>query len=173
MTREAGDVSNVHQARPRSDVPVICRLGRSAGLAIAAALFLPPLVLADAVPPSGGGTLPVIEPFNPLDPFLLSQLALPALLAVAALVAWRRPAWRRRIAAMVTGLLLGTIGLLLVVGGLFFADMTGGHRVSVPAVIVGIVLAGGGILGAVLITRGAAPGSADAPNDTESGPAPR
>ncbi len=177
MTAELGRISLVDQRLRGTDVPVVPRIGRAIGLAItiglaiATALAVPPLVLADAVPPSGGGPPLVIDPFDPLDPFLVSQLILPALLAVAALVAWRRPALRRRIAAIVTGLLLGTTGLFLIVGGLFFADWTGGHRVSVPAVVVGIVIAGAGILGATLIGRRAARRPADAPNDTETGPA--
>ncbi len=174
MTAELGRISLVDQRLRGTDVPVVPRIGRAIGLAItiglaiATALAVPPLVLADAVPPSGGGPPPVIDPF---DPLLVSQFILPALLAVAALVAWRRPALRRRIAAIVTGLLLGTTGLFLIVGGLFFADWTGGHRVSVPAVVVGIVIAGAGILGATLIGRRAARRPADAPNDTETGPA--
>jgi hypothetical protein len=171
MTAELGRISLVDQRLRGTDVPVVPRIGRAIGLAIATALAVPPLVLADAVPPSGGGPPPVIEPFDPLDPFLVSQLILPGLIVVAALVAWRRPAWRRRIAAIVTGLLLGTAGLFLIVVGLFFADWTGGHRVSVPAVIVGIVIAGAGILGATLIGRRAARQPAETPNDTETGPA--
>jgi len=106
--------------------------------------------LADAVGTPGGVT-PAAGDSGDRDVVLV--LGLLALVVAIALVVALRPAWRRRIAAMLTGLMTSIVGLLLLVGGLFFSDWSGNHQISWPIVIGGFAVLLAGLFFAARMAR--------------------
>lgn len=134
----------------------------AAGAVIVEAVILlasPGLVLADAsLPPDG-----VIDPGPIVDdgglPIeLVVGLAAVGLAAAVLALAWaRRPQVRPLIGAVLRGLPLIVLGFGIVVVGVFFADWSGQHRVSWPAVAVGALVA---VLGVLVTIRTAARGRA-------------
>ena len=114
------------------------------------AVAVPLQALADAVG-TQGDVMPAVG--DSADRYAILMLGLLALVVVIALVVALRPAWRRRIAAMLTGLMTSIVGLLLVVGGLLFSDWSGKHQISWPIVIGGLSVLLAGLLFAARMAR--------------------
>lgn len=83
------------------------------------AVAVPLQAFADAVG-TPGDVMPAVG--DSADRYAILMLGLLALVVIIAFVVALRPAWRRRIAAMLTGLMTSIVGLLLLVGGLLFSD---------------------------------------------------
>ena len=129
----------------RDDLTFDRRLLISASGAAALLMALPGLVLGDAVATPSDPNTPIVE----TDFYLPIKVALLGVAIILVVIRVLRPTWRRRIGAAVIGLAFGGLGLLLMVAGLFFADWTGNHRVSVPVVLVGAVI----VIGSLLVAR--------------------
>jgi len=118
------------------------------------AVALPFHALADT-----GGVLIGVMPGEeaPFDPTLLIVAVLAAVVAATATAAVLRPAWRRWIGAVVTLVLISGFGVLLALVGAFFSDWSGNHRVSWPAVVIGIAISIVGVVAAIRSARGGHP----------------
>lgn len=114
------------------------------------AVAVPLQAFADAVG-TPGDVMPAVG--DSADRYAILMLGLLALVVAIAIVVALRPAWRRRIAAMLTGLMTSIVGLLLVVGGLFFSDWSGNHQISWPIVIGGFAVLLAGLFFAARMAR--------------------
>ena len=124
----------------------------SASGAVALAILAPLRALADTGPrPSGGdtGSAGTFEPVSLIGPGLVV-----AVVALVAIVAIRRPGWRRPMAAFLTVIGASLVALVLVVGGLF-SDFSGQHRTYPQLVIAGVVVLVVGLVAAAwIVLRG-------------------